>query len=145
MTSFNQDDTFNEFDARYLLRDGWRDWTPTIDQNGAVTHTVSYAKYLVLARLVIVMMKVVITGTGSAGSAISATGLPFSGQDFGSRVVVGSGAVLDLGTGGYSAVMEMNTATTLRWLRDSGVVGASPSFALGSGDICSFQIQYERT
>lgn len=150
MTSFNQDDTFNEFDARYLLREGWRDWTPTVDQGGAVAATVNYARYVVYAQLVIAQCLLTTTGTGTSGNAIIVGALPLSMTVTSDGFVIGSGLIHDLGTAIYKGVVIPASATSVK-MRGTDVtaigneVGSNPAWALASGNRISFTITYERT
>jgi hypothetical protein len=147
--SRNPDDTFNQFDARYLLREAWRTWTPTVDQNGAVTVSIDYAKYIVLARTVILAAHISITSAGVIANDIIVGGVPsaiaFAHFDAGGLFTNGSGFVHDSGTAVYHGIACPITASTLKIRQaTTGFVGSNPSFALASGDDISFTVTYER-
>jgi hypothetical protein len=149
MTTFNPDDTFNEFDARYLLREAWQSWTPTIDQNGNIAVSIDYAKYIVLARTVILTAHISITAAGTAGNDIIVGGVPsaieFAQFDALGLFTNGSGLVHDSGTAVYHGIVCPITANTMKIRQaTTGFVGSNPSFALANGDDVALTVTYER-
>ena len=123
---------------------GWIDWTPVVTQSSTVTASITIAKYFQMNGLVYLWVVLGITGSGVAGNEIVVSGLPFNFDTHGSRVVVGSAAILDTGTAGYDCLVEAFVVDKVRFLRDSGSVGVSPSFALASSDIIGFHATYKR-
>lgn len=125
----------------------WVDWTPTVTQTGNVTKTITYARYIIIdSGKVTVSCKMLITGTGTAGSIIVVSGIPISAKYTGDSVCVGSAIIKDTGTAFYECAVEMSTATTIRFLGYNVVdyVGAVPNFGLAANDIISFTITYEK-
>lgn len=124
----------------------WVDWTPTVDQNGAVTHTATYARCKLDNDEVIIRARLAITGSGSAGTRIEVGGLPYSVASVGGLNTLGDCVIDDNGTTTYEGGVVTADATTLLFRIDQGggFIGASPSFGLASGDDISFTIQYER-
>lgn len=149
MTSPNADDTYNEFDARYLLREAWRSWTPTVTQSGSVTVTITYARYIVLARLVVVQARLAVTGTGTAANAIIIGGVPSVIEPANSGAatyVIGAGLVRNTGTAFNGGVLAAVGVSDWRFIQagNNNFVGIAPSFALASGDEIGFEASYER-
>ena len=147
--SFNPDDTFNQFDARYLLREAWRDWTPTVTQSGSVTVTVTYARYIVLARTVITQAQLSITGSGTGNNAIVIGGVPSVIQpanNSGNTAVIGSALVFESGVGFWGGALVAFGASDWRITHGGNTswVGITPNFGLSASDTIGFMATYER-
>ncbi len=125
----------------------WHDWTPTITQSGSVSCTITQAKYARIGKMVFVVAKLDVTGTGTAGNAIVIGGIPtaIAPAQTGSGVCVGSALVVDAGTTTYACSLQapFSDQFYFRTGTNSGALGATPSFALASGDIISFTAMYE--
>lgn len=123
----------------------WTSYTPTLVQSGAVTKTVTYAKYRSFGGVVEVLVYLTVTGAGSAGNAI-AVGLPVTGAAS-TRMILGSGLISHTGTANYPVLVEnLSTTTVDFWRSDqppTARVGADPSFALANTDFITFQAVYE--
>lgn len=116
----------------------WSSWTPTVTQSGTVTKTVTVARYIRLADLVIMQWYLTMTGSGTTNNTITIT-LPVT-ADAASAVMIGSGAVDDNGTATYPCLPTIASTTTLKFLRsdtttNSSFIGVDPNFALASGDL----------
>jgi hypothetical protein len=126
----------------------WMDWTPTVDQGGAVAANVSWARYAVSGNTVHLWVELAITGAGVAGNAVSVSGIPAAIQPSQASVtaVVGVGEVLDTGTAYYVGALVANGADDLRIIAHNlgGFVGVTPNFALANGDAIGFHATYER-
>jgi hypothetical protein len=125
----------------------WSDWTPAVDQNGAVAATVVFARYTTIwANTIVATTRLNITGAGVAGNAIEVSGLPFSGADEADNALIGWGSILDNGTAFYPNVVAFTATGELRFIgwNQTGVIGVTPNFALASGDRIRFTVIYER-
>lgn len=129
----------------------WTSWTPTLTQSGAVTKTVTYAKYLKLGRTVLGQVALVAAGAGTANNAITVS-MPFTAVN-GSNMPAGAGYVFDSSAGTlYPAVLLNSTTAVWSFLPSSaagstvlGASGAPMSAALASGDTIQFSFHYEAT
>lgn len=127
----------------------WIDWTPTVDQNGNVAITITYARYIILGRVVHLRARLAVTGSGTGGNAISISGLPTNIQPVNpsGMNIIGTGSLSDSGTTVYVGAMAASGADDLRIRIDqagTGFLGSTPSVALANGDVIGFQATYER-
>jgi hypothetical protein len=116
----------------------WTDWTPTVTQSGAVTVTVTFAKYLVVAKKATLLAKLAVTGAGTGGNSILLGGWPAgtNPSGLGAGSAVGVGTIKDTGVQFYYAILVLQGATTLAfyWQPTSNYLGLSPNFALANTD-----------
>lgn len=140
------DSTISELEAFFLTRDGWQDWTPTVDQGGAVAVTVTFARYAVLGDTVHIRGELAVTGAGTGGNNIIIGGLPGALSPAYVTGDVGTFRVLDAGTAHYVGVLIIASATTFfgRAHNNGSPIGTTPSFALAAGDVIYFQGAWER-
>ena len=123
-------------------------WTPTVTQNGSVTVTVNNATYSRIGDVIITRVKLTVTGSGSAGSAIVIGGQPSAIQaaSNASLMPIGSFIIEDSSASiRYVGTIRTQAATDWRF-QTSGVLnatGVTPSFGLDSGDIISFVATYQ--
>jgi len=93
----------------------WTAYTPVLTQSGAVTKTVTYARYFKLGRLVTVSMVLAVTATGGGVSNNTITvSLPFTAVQA-ANMTVGTGHIYNASGGGaasHPARMVLNTTTT---------------------------------
>lgn len=128
----------------------WGDWTPTVTQSGAVTVTVSRARYMADGNTVHIYVELSVTGTGTAGNAITIGGIPAAVQPVivnGSDVSpLGTASVIDQGTQAYYGFLVASTAASWHIMDSNtrGQIGVNPSFALANTDIIAFRATYER-
>lgn len=124
----------------------WTAWTPRIDQGAStnIAKTVTYSRYVRIGSLVTWTFNILMTASGTAGSALVLT-LPVtavSGAGGG-----GAGMVYDFSTTTrYSAHIEFATPTTAIFVGDwSGASGwgAVPNLAIASGDVLRGTVTYE--
>src|SRR5512138_2983596 len=54
----------------------WAAWTPTVTQSGAVTVTVTYARYCLVGKVCHVQARLAVTGSGTETNAIVIGGQP---------------------------------------------------------------------
>lgn len=125
----------------------WTAWNPTITQSGSVSVTVGYARYMKIQNMVITQVLVECTGAGTAGNAIVIGNAPAAIQPTnlsGTFSVIGTGIIENGGTR-YEGSLFANAAQDWRILAsgNTGSIGATPSFALASGDEISFVAMYE--
>lgn len=123
----------------------WVDWTPTVGQGGAVSITVSSARYVLLGDIVVAQGYLGVTGAGVAGNGIIIGGQPAAIQSP-TGAVVGSIRIQDTGTAQYVGVLYVVGATDWRILchNEGDYCGADPNFALANGDAIWFHASYER-
>jgi hypothetical protein len=125
----------------------WADWTPTVTQSGSVTHTVNYARYVTIGRLVVVIAHLTMTGTGTTSNNIVVGGLPVAIANASTTTAdLGSCTILDYGTTYHIGTVVRASSTSVAFRSDGNVnpIGYSPAFALAASDTISFTICYER-
>lgn len=122
------------------------DYTPTLAQNGARTTSAMTARYVQIGKRVHAWGQCTCSNAGTAGNAVTVTlpVTPATGQVF-----VGVGAVKDTGTSFYNALAVITGSvigffsTVQPVATAENFIGATPSFALASGDIIYWNITYE--
>ena len=116
----------------------WIDWTPTVKQSGAVTVTITEAKYNVTQSDVRIYCRLTVTGSGTAANQIRVSGFPAAIRPVPGPAPwpLGVGIVLDTGTGNYYGTPIVATATEIAIVYSitGGIIGVSPNFALANGD-----------
>ena len=128
-------------------RPRWVDWTPTVDQDGAVAVTVTVGRYMILGDLAVVQCDLDVTAAGTAGNAIIIQGQPTAIQSANhGSIVLGIATVNDAGTAAYVGALISNGATEwrIRAHNTTGSVGVDPNFALANGDAIRLSAAYER-
>ena len=121
----------------------WTSYTPTLTQSGAVTKTVTYAKYVQIGNFVWVQVFLTATGAGTAANAITVT-LPVAA--IAHQGVSGAAFVLDANVNSYVGTARGLTTTTVAFFQGLGggtAIGQSPNFALANTDIVQFSVFYE--
>lgn len=131
----------------YVPMDGWESYTPTLTQSGAVTKTVTYAKYVRVGRTVFGQVSLTVTGTGTGGNAVL-VGLPVTAATSG--LIVGTGYVFDSSANLlYPALASQQATTVLQMFATTAgaataILGvASFTAALASGDLVVLSFHYE--
>jgi hypothetical protein len=124
----------------------WTDYSPTLSQNGSVTRTVDFGKYIQIGKVVFGSIYVTATGTGSAGSHI-AVSLPVTALS-GSTAIIGSGFIYDASaTVVYTVTAQLGSTTAMWFYSDqTGTAsrwGIAPSVALGNTDQIGIWFTYE--
>lgn len=114
-------------------------WTPTVSQGvtTGISNTVSEARYVRIGNLVHFWVDVTVTGTGTAGSAITIT-LPITGSGHSGSIQIGSMLIFDASAATrYQGTAEggSTTISCAHNLSSTTFVGANPSFALANGDV----------
>lgn len=132
-------------DVATAILGAWTSYTPTITQSGAVTKTVTYAKYMQIGKAVICNVTLAVTGSGTGSNEITVT-VPVTAATSNANLVVGAGrAVVASGTvnnSGTCPVVLASTTTVKFRAVDNTNVGASGT-ALANGDVLAFSITYE--
>lgn len=139
----------DNFDAAFALGvDAWTSWTPTLVQSGAVTKTVTFAKYQRIGRTIHFRIKLSVTGTGTASNAVK-VGLPVACVET-ADYTLGQGFLFDSSaSASYKAVMSpAGNATELFLLPTDGTVAnvlglTAFTAALASGDVIACAGTYE--
>lgn len=136
--------------VRFGAGGGWTTYTPTLTQSGAVTKTVTYAKYEKVGRMVTVNVRLDVTGAGSANNAVTVS-LPFTAAT--SAIDIGVGRIVDASAAqGFTGTAYLASTSTV-YLNDTtqaaavalGQTGAAFSAALASGDSITCSFTYEST
>ncbi len=126
----------------------WQNWTPTVDQGGAVSVSVNLARYTVIGDTVHMMASLSVTSAGAAGNAIIISGWDSAIDALAgwNGVPVGTCRITDTGTTDYWGIVYHPSTTALRFIDSvtQGQIGGNPSFALAIGDIIKFSLTYER-
>lgn len=126
----------------------WSTFTPTLVQGGAVTKTVTWARYKIINKLCHMEIRLAVTGSGSAGNNIIIGNFPAAAtiRNTGSITIpVGIGLAQDAGSALYVGFASVDSGTSVA-IRDSAtqqIVGTNPSFALASGDTITLNLTYE--
>jgi hypothetical protein len=122
-------------------------WTPQIDQGAStnIAKTVTEARYVQMGVVVHAWFLLAITASGTGGSAITIT-LPITATGHSSTTPIGSGLIYDSSAtnqylGSWSLVSTTQIALNTN-VTGAGAVGASPSFALASGDSIRGHLMY---
>jgi hypothetical protein len=125
----------------------WTGYTPTLTQSGAVTKTVTYAKYTQIGKTIISTGILACTGAGTA-NAIVTVSLPVTAAT-GAQRPIGSGHVWD-GGGNIPGICELQSTTTLAFMDSTqkvnallGQTGTAFAIALASGMLVGWDVHYE--
>lgn len=124
----------------------WTSYTPVISQPGALTKTVTYAKYKSYGKTVEVQVFLTITGAGTSANTITVS-LPVTAATS-TALIIGAAEVNDSGVARYPCHTVINSTTTVKFIRvdissPSGWAGVDPAFALGNTDTVAFTAIYE--
>jgi hypothetical protein len=124
--------------------EAWTAFSPTVGQSGAVTVTTNYAAYQIVGKRVMCMFSLTASSVGNGGDITVTIPAAIQSKRTGNFAVLGSGIVVDNGTGNYACQVVATAATTLKFLRDTtGYVGSSPTFTVASGDSFQAMLAYE--
>lgn len=123
------------------------DYTPTLTQSGAVTKT-SSSRYMTLGKLVMVWVRLDVTGTGTASNTVTVS-LPVTAAW--SNKTVGHGLFFDTSASDNYPLRVSNSGTdavlfTVTLDDGTGVslgAFAPVAAAIASGDVLTFFVQYE--
>lgn len=122
----------------------WESYTPTLTQSGAVTKTVTYAKYTQINKLCIVNIRLDVTGTGTAGNAV-VVGLPLTSAT--TTLSIGSVSIYDASAStNYSGTCYFISTTTVQFQGDWSATnfwGVTPNLGLAASDQIHISLQYE--
>lgn len=136
------------FDAAFPLGvTGWTSYTPTLTQSGAVTKTVTYAKYQRVGRLITVTCFLTVTGSGTANNPVI-VGLPVAAASSTTNLPMGTMFVFDNGTAWYHGVCLLSTTTSVWGLANAdnvylGQTGGDFAAALANTDVVGINVTYE--
>lgn len=115
----------------YLAGEGgaWTTWTPTLMQSGTVTKTVNHAVYGRWGRLIVAMFRMTVTGSGTAGSAVTVSNLPATGAR--TFMLVGTGTIFDSSASlNYTGNILFNNTTTVDFRLHGSGVAANPQLGV---------------
>ena len=117
----------------------WVDWTPTVNQGGAVAVTVNYAKYVKIGYLAHTLFAVTATAAGTSGNNIIVGGIPAAITPASGHVVVGNGYIAQTGAGFYLGTAVLTGTTGILFYTGvfpASIVG-SGAYSMGSSDVIS--------
>jgi hypothetical protein len=126
--------------------DAWTGYTPTLTQSGAVTKTVTYAKYQRIGRTIFFAADLAVTGAGTGANEVL-IGLPAAAAA--TSVQIGVGMIYDTSAGIlYSGTAGLVSSTTVRiWpAADGAAIGLGVRAfvaALAAGDLVRLTGTYE--
>lgn len=146
-------DMYPAFSSTFPIGTGaWTDYVPTLVQSGAVTKTVTYARYMQIGRMVVAQVLLAATGAGSAANEVR-IGLPVAASSAATGYNVGTGYIFDASVGGagvYKGEALLDNANYVTMMETSTGIGARLgtatavfSAALASGDGIGIQVVYE--
>lgn len=119
------------------------DWTPSVTQSGAVTATVTYAKYVLIGNLCYATCNLAITGSGTGNNDIIVGNLPKTPAANG---CYGTGWVNDNGTAWYhGAALYLGSGIQFRAHNTGDDIGRAPNFALANSDAIMMTVVYPWT
>ena len=122
----------------------WETWTPVVSQPGAITHTLTFARYTRIQKLVVATFSVAITGAGTAGNALSIS-LPITANT--TTNAHGSGFLYDASTTVMYNGTFYNVTTSAAWFlgdwASGGVWGTTPVLGVANGDVWRGTFIYE--
>ena len=127
----------------------WTTWTPTLQQAGVVTATVTHAVYGRWGRLIIATYRLTVTGAGTANNAVQVI-LPVTAAR--AQGSLGVGTIFDASVGLIYTGSAVLTSTTAQQFEGHGggvsvnSLGATGSYftaALAAGDVVTATITYE--
>lgn len=134
------------------VRDNWahateiQAWSPTLVQSNTVARTLSYGRYWQTGDRVHAQCFLTASAAGTSGQNITVS-LPVTGAaTIPQLLALGVGWIYDSSAATfYQGAVLLNSSTTagLRIHNSAGFVGAAQVFALASGDIVSFCLDYE--
>lgn len=113
------------------------DWTPTVTQSGAVSNTVTYAKYATIGPLTYVCANISITGAGTGNNDILIGNLPANPAANG---CYGTFWISDTGTAYYVGAVLYVQANYFQFRAhlETDDIGKDPNIALANGDAILF-------
>lgn len=126
----------------------WVSYTPTLTQPGAVTKTVTYAKYNRIGRMITAMGTLAVTGTGTAANSVE-IGLPVAAAAP-ATIPLGVGWVSDVSaTLLYRGIARIGSTASTMFLYASNSTATTAlgvdafTAALAVGDLVTFNVSYE--
>lgn len=132
--------------------DAWTDYTPTLVQSGAVTKTVTYARYLRVGRMITVQIYLVVTGSGTSANTV-VVGLPVAAASTSSMALPGTATIFDTSANTfYPGFPKLSSSGTDLVFTPAGAsVGLGSQFlglssftaGLASGDVVTCSAVYE--
>lgn len=129
--------------AATMTLGAWSSYTPTLTQSGAVTKTVTYAKYAQIGKTVICNVSLAITGAGTGGNDIT-IGVPVTAAASGSRFQIGNGSCIIAGSPQQLELpVVLVSTTTVKYMASSGVPTYQGASSFANGDSLWFSIMYE--
>lgn len=129
-----------------LTLGAWTTYTPTLTQSGAVTKTVTYARYMKVGRMITAQVALLATGAGTAGQQVR-IGLPVTAAT--NDLTIGSGRIYDLSANTMYGGIAHTPTTTAAFLVASATNGVDVlgavgfTAALAAGDIITGSFTYE--
>ncbi len=136
------------------IRTGYQAYTPTLTQSGAVTKTVTVARYIQIGKLVTVYFELIVSGAGGVASNKILISLPVTAEATGVNqfTTVGQVTVYDASSGlVYPGLVIRNNTTTNAFTTTKTAVAVNSQYlgvtdfsaALATGDYVGGSFTYE--
>lgn len=113
-------------------------WTPTVTQPSDITISASNAVYVSVGPLIYLSIFVQLGSAGTSGQHVTVSGLPavIRPQITGSHFTIGNFTYYDAGNTTYAGSAVYVATNSVKFLthNNSNYLGATPSFAVASGD-----------
>ena len=122
----------------------WSTYTPSLTQPGAISKTVTLARYAEVGKIVHGTVRLDVTGTGTTNNPIE-VGLPVTGQT-GTDHVIGGGLFYIASVALFYVLTVRTSSTTKAELWQADVPSPSQlgiGYPLASGDILDLHFTYE--
>ncbi len=120
----------------------WINWTPTVDQGGAVAVTVNEAQYVKLRTTCFVKARLTAAGVGTSGSAVKVQGMPAAITPVSSTITaaVGAGAIYSGGLLWAGTVAPPISSSTALQLLINGYASTrgTTAYSLAVGNTISY-------
>lgn len=116
-------------------------WTPVVTQSGAVTKTVTYAKYVQFGKFVMAQCLLAITGSGTTANDISIT-VPVTAATSGAFLTVGEGTTVISAAANMKSV-ALTSTSVVKFIDSAAPLYSGWNVGLANGDVLSFTIMYE--
>ena len=124
----------------------WTAFTPTVTQGVGVTISVTYARYCVIGKLVLVQFRLGIQSAGTAGNAIVVNGLPVAAKNSGNNEdACGSAIHTGIAGSNYAMTPLLLASTSISFIASGGssYFGIGPAVTLANGHALGADLMYE--
>lgn len=132
--------------ANSLLGGAWTNWTPTFTQTATITKT-TLGRYCAFGKIGMIQVRLDATSAGTSGAQIQVGNIPSGIAPLNNvDMAVGSYLFYDASANTYymGSVLTISGGATLYFGSDANLsLGATPAFAVASGDVFTFTASWE--